>query len=116
MTELNHIVLSESYVLGISIKPYCLEFSMDFVLEPEHPLYFLPPPNETECFRRGLIRVLDFERVTWRASNLKPSTDATGEEDYGCLDELVIEQTFMIFRGDWGEIEVAGGHMFVVLV
>jgi len=115
MTSLTHLVLEESYVLGISVEPYRLQFSMDFVLAPEHPKYSPPMPGEVECYRRGTIRVFDFRVLTWRVSNVKPSTDAAGEIDYGCLDEMLVDGGLLTFRGDWGDIEVSEGRLAVLL-
>lgn len=111
--DLSHLILEDSYVLGISIEPYRLEFLMDFVLAPEHPHYQAPAAGEQECFRRGVIRIVDFRTIVWRASNLRPSTDASGELDYGFLDEFEIEEGLATFRGDWGEIEVEQGRLVV---
>lgn len=110
MKGLEHLSLEDSYVLRISIEPYRLELRMDFALTPAHPWYELPRAGEQECYRKGVLRVVNFEAVVWRASNLKPSIDATGELDYGCLDEMIEIEGSLKLRGDWGEIEVTGGQ------
>lgn len=113
MTDLTHLVLEDSYVLGISVEPYRLEFRMDFALAPEHPKYEVPKASEQECYRRGAIRVVDFCKLTWSASNLRPSTDATGEPDFGCLDQMLTKDGQVGFSGDWGNIEVDQGKLTV---
>lgn len=115
MDNLAFLVLENSYVLGITIQPYRVQFDMDFVLTPEHPKYASPSSGETECYRRGVMRICNFRSVAWRASNLKPSTDATGQQDYGCLDELVMDGRLVVLRGDWGEVEIIDGQLTVRL-
>lgn len=111
MQGFEHIVLENSYVLGVNIEPYRVEFRMDFVLAPQHPRYEPPKVGEQECYRRGVIRVVDFRTLVWRASTLKPSADAAGELDYGCLDEMVKRDAQVVFLGDWGQIEVSEGQL-----
>lgn len=114
MSDIEHLVLEDSYVLGIAIEPYRIEFAMDFVLAPRHPKYIAPGLGD-KCYRRGMIRVLGFRTLIWHASNLKPSTDASGEQDYGCLDEMALDGESATFRGDWGEIVVTDGTLAVIL-
>jgi hypothetical protein len=111
MLDHDHLALEESYVLGISMSPYRLELDMDFVLTPEHPSYHAPGPAEQECYRRGVIRIENFRRVIWNASNIQPSTDANGEADYGNLDNFHVKGDLISLSGDWGEIEIYGGSL-----
>jgi hypothetical protein len=113
MNSLSHLVLEDSYVLGIVIKPYHVTFRIDFVLTPEHPDYSPPSPGENECYRRGTLRIADFRTVSWRAANLKPSVDAIGEKDYGHVDQSSFEGDLISLRGDWGDIDVVGGTLHV---
>ena len=115
MSSLSHLVLEDSYVLGIVIEPYHVTFMMDFVLAPQHPDYSPPPRDESECYRRGTLRIVDFQTVSWRAANLKPSIDATGEKDYGHLDHVSFEGDLISLRGDWGDIDISGGRLLVLL-
>lgn len=114
-TDLEHIFLENSYVLGIAVEPYRIEFRMDFVLTPTHPNYVPPPATEQECYRRGVICIEGFRALAWRASNTRPSIDKDGELDFDCLDEFVMKDGSTLFGGDWGEIEVEGGEMIVRL-
>jgi hypothetical protein len=115
MSDLAHLVLEESFVLAICIRPYRIEIEMDFVLAPEHQLYVAPPPNERECFRKGRIRISDFSRLTWQASGAVASVDAEGQLDFGHLDQCIMDGSQVILRGDWGEIAATGGSLAVEL-
>lgn len=82
-----------SYVLGICITPYVLELKMELLLMPDHGAYSKPKAGERECFRRGIMRIAKFRNMEWSATGFSPAHDASGEPDWGCLDEF--------FDGEW---------------
>src|ERR1039457_3371606 len=109
------LFFENSYVLNLQIEPYVLDVSMDFVLTLNHPAYSLPKPGEQECYKRGRIQITKFQKLTWQASGWKPAIDATGEKDYGNLDEFVNEAGKFRLSGDWGTIEIEGGELEIFL-
>jgi hypothetical protein len=105
--------LEESYVLAIRIEPYRVVFTMDFVLTPEHPMYRPPLAGERACFRRGLIAIRNFQRLAWDSTGYSPSTDASGELDFGTLDRIVNLDGMWMLSGDWGDLQVNGGEISI---
>ena len=109
------IAFESSYVLGLCITPYSLEMPMDLLLLPKHPAYQSPKAGERDCFKRGVIRISQFTKLQWNASGFAPATDATGEVDWGCLDEFEEKGNQWRLSGDWGVIEIEDGSLNVQL-
>lgn len=109
----DNVVFANSYVLGLRIEPYAVFLRMDFVLSPSHPQYRPPPPNESACFRRGTLTIKGFKRLTWEATNVPPARDADAELDWGCLDVFRRTSEGWYLEGDWGNIVVESGDLFV---
>jgi hypothetical protein len=105
LPELSEIVLEESYVLGVTALPGQVTFDMDFVLTPAHPLYAPPPPSESECFRRGTLRLFGVRRLEWDEQGRPPATDASGERDFGHVDSFEWDHERYVLCGDWGRID-----------
>jgi hypothetical protein len=109
------IAFEDSYVLGLHVTPYALTLQMDLVLTPEHPSYSPPKSNEWACFKRGTIRIEGFRRIQWYATGTAPARDASGETDWGCLDEFKTENGKWRLAGDWGTIDLEGGHLTLAI-
>ena len=89
---------------------------MDFALAPDHPDYLPPGDESQECYKRGLIRITNFSKAIWNASGLSPSTDATGELDFGNLDTFSYDGRSWFLAGDWGTIILEGGILSIKLL
>lgn len=100
------IVLEESFVLGISATPSCVTVDVEFALTPDHPAYAPPPPDENEAYRRGQIRFVGVRRLVWEDQGLAPATDATGEADYGHVDDLRWDDETFELEGEWGRMSL----------
>jgi hypothetical protein len=100
------IVLEESYVLGICATPASLRIEGEFVLTPSHPGYSPPPADENECYVRGQIVFAGVRRLVWEEQGAAPATDASGEADYGHIDDLRWDGQLFELAGDWGRIDV----------
>jgi len=98
------LVLEESYVLGIEAVPGAVTFAVDFVLTPGHPAYAPPPEDENESYRRGTMRFTGVKRLEWSGQGAPPATDATGEADYGHIDDLQWDDNRFELEGDWGRM------------
>lgn len=98
------LVLEESFVLGISAVPTRVTIDVEFALTSGHPAYVPPPPHENEAYRRGQIRFVDVRRIEWADQGVRPATDATGEVDYGHIDDLRWEGETFELEGDWGRM------------
>jgi hypothetical protein len=103
---LEHVYLEDSYVLDIKTDPSSVEFSLLVVLNEQHPLYEPPRPDEQYCYRKALLRFPETERVEWLERSMKPYTDASGEIDYGNIDEFYQTNGNYYLNGDWGKLEI----------
>ena len=106
LVALAHVYLEDSFVLDIEAHPGSLLFRLDMVLTQKHPLYRPPKAGETYCYRRGELRFQNVRQLVWESSGLKPSTDATGEIDYGSISSYQVDGVRHSIEGDWGKIEV----------
>ena len=106
LSGLENVYLEDSYVLGIQIIPSSVEFSLSVVLTEQHPLYSPPLPGERYCHRSGMLRFPNVKRVQWLEKSMMQYTDATGEVDYGNIDEFYLVDGHYYLSGDWGTLEV----------
>jgi hypothetical protein len=113
---LAEIVLEESYVLGIKAEPGTVTFDMAFVLTPNHPAYSPPPPSETECFRRGTLRLVGVRQLTWTEQGRRPAVDASGEEDWGHVDSFAWDENHFVLTGDFGSLDAEADTVEAALV
>ncbi len=109
---LEHVYLEDSYVLNVYVlnvkeRPSSLEFLLELVLTEKHPHYVPPGPDEQYCYSRARLIFPEVETVRWLSQTIRPYSDATGDVDYGNIDELVAENGHYRIAGDWGAVEVA---------
>ena len=109
------ILLEESYVLDIEAHPASVQFSVDFVLTPEHPEYCPPGADESYCCRRGWLRFSGVTRCLWANQGAPPARDATGEVDYGNIDSFAWDTASYLLEGDWGHMELIAERLEVHL-
>jgi hypothetical protein len=111
---LAHILLEDSWVLGIAVTPDRVEFELEYVLLETHPLYKQPPPHEAHCYVRGTLSFADVRRVAWSEIGAPPATDATGGLDFGHIDVFTIDDGVFALVGDFGELEIVSSREPVV--
>ncbi len=111
---LTNIYLEDSFVLAIHESRDELRFDLEAVLTENRPQWKPPKPDEQYAYLRiGLV----FEqprRIEWIRKTMRPSTDATGELDYGNIDSLTWDGTVYELAGDWGQVRVESGPPTVV--
>jgi len=105
------LVLEESFVLGIAATPGAVSFAIEFVLTPDHPAYSVPPEEENECYRRGELRFIGVRRLEWSDQGAPPATDATGEADFGHIDDMQWNGNTYTLSGDWGQMTVEAAQV-----
>jgi len=115
LPPLSAVYLEDSYVLGVSTDDKSVQFDLDLVLTPEHPAYSEPRPGEQYCYRRAKVTIVSARSVRWIRQTMRPFRDATGEADYGSIDAWSLDGDISHIEGDWGELEVAGGAVRVLL-
>jgi hypothetical protein len=103
-----HVYLEDSFVLGINAEPGRVVFDIELVLIESHPAYAPPKRGEQHCYRRGLIRFENVESLSWTGQMVvKPAVDASGEQDFGGIDDLRIAEGVYALEGDFGRLEIA---------
>jgi hypothetical protein len=87
--DLANVDLANSYVLGWRQVGASLCLDLDAVLLPNHPEYRAPTPDEWACFERSALTFFDVCELQGYAEldRSKPATDATGEADFGHIEE-----------------------------
>lgn len=102
-----NLYLEDSWVLSITARPGSLELVVELVLCDSHPSYFRPAPGEQYCYRRGTVRFAGVTSLHWEGQGLVPAVDASGEQDYGSIDALIVAPNAFIVEGDFGRMTVA---------
>jgi hypothetical protein len=106
-SDLAGVYLEDSWVLELARTDRELALRIDAVLTPAHPGYEPAKPGEQHCHRRGWLSVCG-DSIETHLSGSRPSTDATGEEDFGNVDAFVFDPTndHWLLEGDWGSARV----------
>jgi len=108
MTELKNLYLEDSFVLSIDEFEGEIVFSMDFVLNENHPLYSEPSFEENYYYRKGKIKFTEPKVVRWIKRNEKRTTDINGEVDFGNIDTFIkSDDEKYVLSGDWGKLEIS---------
>ena len=115
ISSLAAVVLEESYVLDIEVRPGIVEFSMDFVLTPEHKDFRPLGPEANYCYRRGQLIFSGVKRCLWSDQGAPPARDATGEIDFGNIDSFEWDDSRYVLQGDWGRMELVAENVQVRL-
>lgn len=107
--ELAHYYLEDSWVLNIAVEPGGrVRLDLDLVLTESHPLYRGAPEGEQYDYRRAVLTFSGAKRTVWTHSLLRPSTDASGSNDWGHIDSLLTNGETYRLEGDWGDMEITG--------
>lgn len=110
-----NVSLEDSYVLGVAVTQGLVAVDLDAVLLESHPQYSPPLPREAFCFRRGQLLFTGTESVEWKMATARPAVDASGEVDWGGVDQFELTQKGFAIAGDFGQLLVAGGAVDLVL-
>ncbi|PAV26323.1 hypothetical protein CF392_06395 [Tamilnaduibacter salinus] len=109
----NGIDLNDSFVLGWQAEDQRLSFDLELSIWPASEYYTSAKEGEYTCYRKA---VLIFDQIEGYQGLLSideapRSTDASGEIDYGNIDQLFVRGNQYIVEGDFGRVEVQGGDL-----
>ena len=114
--ELRHLVLEDSYVLGLAFEARILTISASFLLSESHPKWSPFTPPRYGCYRSGTIRfekVIDLKVV---AIDIFPSYDTDHKCDLGCIDDIDPSNDGRIkISADFGVLEFSAEKFSVAL-
>ena len=115
LPALEHVVLEESWILGIVVRPDLVEIDVDLCYARDHPELLPPCEGEYAYFRRGTIRFINVSSASWEKSWARPARDASGEEDWGHIDTLERQGTAFTLTGDFGVIRLEAAALEIEL-
>lgn len=106
--DLADIYLEDSWVLDIAPTERGVTFQLDAVLTAAHPRYKPPAPDEQFCYRRARLTIASAKRSVLHRSDTPAATDASGERDFGNIDEFTPVdwdgEAAWDVRGRWGDL------------
>ncbi len=107
------IDLNDSFVLFWKVQPRELRFDLELSIWPSSEYYVKPKEGEYTCYRKAHLTFHNCEEINGilDISQVKPSTDANGEVDYGNIDTLVKTDNGYSVYGDFGNVAIVGGKM-----
>ena len=107
------IDLTDSFVLFWEFKDRCLSFDLEASVWPESRYYSKPKKDEFTCYKKVRLEFLNIETIQGlkEMNQVTPSTDQSGEIDYGNIDSLIIEEGGFFLEGDFGEVNIRGGKI-----
>jgi hypothetical protein len=114
ISGLEEVVLEDSYVLDVTVKPRLVIFDLDVVLTDLHPRY-TAHDGAFACFLLGRLQFFNARNVTWLEQDIEPSTDRSGQKDYGNIDFFTWEGTTFILEGSWGKMNVVASKVALEL-
>jgi hypothetical protein len=103
---LQDVYLEDSWVLDVIANPGTVTVELDVVLRETHPFYERPRPGEQYCFRRGGLVFPHVIEVHWTRQGAPAAKDASGERDYGSIDQLESVDGRFRLSGDFGDLEI----------
>ena len=112
---LSDIFLEESWVLNVEVGPGYVCFVIEAVLTDSHPMYEPCHPGEQFYYRKSTWKFCVVRSVAWTMGS-KPAVDASGELDYGHIDEVIIEHPAYTIIGDLGEMKIISSEPKLVLM
>jgi hypothetical protein len=115
LSGFEHLSLEDSFVLGMVEGDRDLRLSMELLLTPTHPDYRPPPKGKQHCYRAGTILFCGIRSKQWLHRTFRPSTDASGQVDYGSIDTFLFDTGVYVLEGDWGEVRVEADTVSVRL-
>lgn len=115
ITSLKNIYLEDSYVLGIHEKKQSIKFDLDAVLTEDHELYQPPKPSEKYCYHKINLVFENASSIEWLKRENISYEDPDGTVDFGNIDNFEFDKHGFYLLGDWGEIEINGGSIEVIL-
>ena len=111
--ELAELYLEDSFVLAVRVDHGEVAMEVDFVLREGHARYTQPGEVEQYCYQRGLLKFEGVKSASWNMPSAPPATDATGEADFGGIDEYVISDDVHRLVGEFGELTISCAKIIV---
>ncbi len=107
------IDLNDSFVLSWHQGENELTFGLEASIWPESRYYEKPKPNEYTCYKPAILLFKNFKELNGllELNQVKVVTDASGEKDYGNIDNLEENNNGFLVEGDFGSVSITGGEI-----
>lgn len=112
---LQAVYLEDSYVTSIKADEMTLEFEVELVLKPEHACFRTPIGNEEYCYKSATLKFENATSIRWKRIIMKASIDKELSIDFGNIDSFTFDDDTFYLEGDWGEVEVSGGQVALII-
>ena len=108
------IDLNDSFVLSWSRGTIELAFEVEASIWPESEYYENPNNDEYTCYKPARLLFKNVKEVNGllEMGQVTPSSDATGEKDYGNVNVLRDNSEGFVIEGDFGSVSIVGGEMY----
>ena len=105
------IDLNDSFVMSWNRGTNDLAFEVEASIWPGSEYYEKPKNGEYTCYKPARLLFTNVKEVhgLLEIHQVKPSTDATGEKDYGNIDALQENINGFVIEGDFGSVSIVGG-------
>lgn len=103
----DNLLLEDSFVVTIRASPARFELRVQLVLLPHHPAYHRPLAGQQHCYVFGTITFSRVTALTWTGQGGRPAQDATGDLDWGGVDDLQATTDGWRLEGEWGVVTIA---------
>lgn len=111
----DQVYFEDSFVTGLIETGAELSFLLDLVLREGHPRYSPPKPDEQYCWRPAKLMFARPTLMRWEKREFRPTTDASGEVDYGNIDAMqILEDGSYRLEGNWGIVVIASAPPSIV--
>ena len=113
LTDFTGIDLNDSFVLSWSQDHEQLVFELEASIWPNSKHYEPPKKNEYTCYKPAKLTFNNFTELSGLLpmEDVRPSTDANNELDYGNIDHLETNDQGYKVSGDFGDVVICGGSM-----
>ena len=107
------IDLNDTFVLSWNSAGNELNFALEASIWPESEFYEKPKKEEYTCYKPARLRFKNIKNIHGLLSmdEAVPSTDASGEKDYGNIESLVKTDDGFSLEGDFGSVTISCGEM-----
>ncbi len=111
MEEFKGIDLSDSFIESWDLSNDKLVFDFEASIWPGSKYYEEPSPDEHTCYKKAKLIFSGFTSVNGLKSikEVTPSTDASGEKDYGGFEYFAKFSDGFEIHGDFGQVKIKGG-------
>ena len=107
------IDLNDSFVLSWQGESNEITFELEASIWPESKYYEKPKENEHTCYKPATLSFKNIKKSNGllEINQVKATTDAAGEIDYGNIDNLEKTKQGFLVEGEFGSVSIIGGEI-----